>query len=104
MRPEFFPTVALTILGVDLLRYLLGAGLVWLVVNVFLRPRLAGRRILDAALRPGQIRHELGYSMSTVAVFAANGARSGCSPRTGSRASMETWQSTAGSGGGPAWA
>lgn len=74
MRPEFFPTVALTILGVDLLRYLLGAGLVWLVVNVFLRPRLAGRRILDAALRPGQIRHELGYSMSTVAVFAANGA------------------------------
>lgn len=65
--------VALTIVAVDLLRYLLGAGAVWLVVNVWLQRRLAARRILDATPRPGQIRHELTYSLSTVLIFAANG-------------------------------
>lgn len=66
--------VALTFLSIDLLRYLLGAGLVWLVVNVMLRQRLAGRRILDAQPRPGQVRREFAYSLSTVVIFAANGA------------------------------
>ena len=56
-----------------MLRYLLGAGLVWLVVNVLLQRRLAGRRILDGAPRPGQIGREISYSLSTVVVFAANG-------------------------------
>jgi sterol desaturase/sphingolipid hydroxylase (fatty acid hydroxylase superfamily) len=64
--------VALPVFAVDLLRYLLGAGLIWLVVAAF-RDRLAGRRILDAAVRPRQIRRELLYSMSTVLIFAANG-------------------------------
>lgn len=73
MPPAVFPDLALTILGIDLLRYLLGAGLVWLIVNVALRHRLAGRRIQGAAPRPGQIRHELAYSMATVVIFAANG-------------------------------
>jgi Delta7-sterol 5-desaturase len=66
--------VALTIWGIDLLRYLLGAGLVWLVVNVLLHRQLSSRRILDAQPRPGQVRREFAYSMSTVLVFAANGA------------------------------
>jgi len=74
MQTAFFPDIALTILAIDLLRYLLGAGLVWLVVNVLLQRRLAQRRILDARPRPGQVRHELTYSSSTVAIFAANGA------------------------------
>ena len=73
MEPALFPNVALTILGIDLLRYLLGAGLVWCVVNVMLRQRLAHRRILAASPRPGQVRHELVYSLATVAIFAANG-------------------------------
>jgi sterol desaturase/sphingolipid hydroxylase (fatty acid hydroxylase superfamily) len=74
MLPSFFPDIALTILAIDLLRYLLGAGLVWLFVNVLLQRRLASRRILDARPRPGQMHHELAYSLSTVAIFASNGA------------------------------
>ena len=73
MEPASFLNVALAILSVDLLRYLLGAGLVWLIVNVMLRRRLAARRILALEPRPGQVRHELAYSASTVAIFAANG-------------------------------
>lgn len=73
MDPASLPTVLLTILGVDFLRYLFGAGLVWLVVNVMLHRRLADRRILDAEPRPGQVRREFAYSVSTVVVFAANG-------------------------------
>lgn len=73
MPPSVFPDVALTIFAVDLLRYLLGVGLVWLVVNVALRRHLAGRRILDGAARPGQIGHELRYSLATVVIFAATG-------------------------------
>ena len=74
MQTPSFETVALSILGIDLLRYLLGAGLVWLVVNVLLRRQLAGRRILDGKARPRQIRRELVYSLSTVLIFAANGS------------------------------
>lgn len=73
MHDPTFPMLAASILAVDLLRYLLGAGLVWLVVQVLLARRLAGRRILDAAPRQGQVRREFVYSMSTVLVFAANG-------------------------------
>jgi len=73
MPPTVFPNLALTILAIDLLRYLLGAGLVWLVVNVALRQSLAQRRILDAAPRAGQLRHELTYSVATVVIFAGNG-------------------------------
>jgi sterol desaturase/sphingolipid hydroxylase (fatty acid hydroxylase superfamily) len=73
MPPAIFPDLALTILAIDLLRYLLGAGGVWLIVNRVLRRPLAARRILDATPRPGQVRHELAYSISTVAIFAASG-------------------------------
>ncbi len=74
MPPAFLPDIALTILSIDLLRYLLGAGMVWLVVNVVLKRRLARRRILDASARPGQVRHELSYSAATVLIFAATGS------------------------------
>ena len=73
METPSFLSVALSILGIDLLRYLLGAGLVWLVVNVLLHRWLADRRILGGAPRPGQIRREFIYSLSTVLIFAANG-------------------------------
>lgn len=73
MQTPSLPTLALGILGIDLLRYLLAAGLIWLLVNVLLRRRLADRRILDGAPRSGQMRHEFVYSLSTVLIFAANG-------------------------------
>lgn len=69
-----FWMVAASVWAVDLLRYLLGAGLVWLAVQVLWRQRLAPRRILQGGQpRPGQVRRELAYSMLTVLVFAANG-------------------------------
>lgn len=65
--------MALTVLMSDFLRYAIAAGSVWLFVNVLLGRRLAGRRILEAAPAPGQVRREIGYSLSTVLIFAANG-------------------------------
>lgn len=65
--------LVLTILTIDFLRYALAAGAVWLLVDVVFRRRLVARRILDGACRPGQIRREFTYSMSTVLIFAANG-------------------------------
>ena len=70
--PPLIP-LALTILTVDLLRYALVAGVVWLLVEVLFARRLAGRRILQATRRPGQVRREIVYSLSTVLIFASNG-------------------------------
>jgi sterol desaturase/sphingolipid hydroxylase (fatty acid hydroxylase superfamily) len=67
------PQLALTILTIDFLRYALGAGSVWLLVEVVLGRRLAGRRILEGVRQPGQIRREVTYSISTVVIFATNG-------------------------------
>jgi sterol desaturase/sphingolipid hydroxylase (fatty acid hydroxylase superfamily) len=73
MPEPSLPQMALTVLISDLLRYALATGTVWLFVHVLLRRRLARRRILDAAVSTGQIRREIAYSVSTVAIFAANG-------------------------------
>ena len=73
MQDASFATIALTIVSGDFLRYLIAAGTVWLLVSVVLRRRLHDRRILDGEPRPGQIRTEFIYSMSTVLIFAANG-------------------------------
>ncbi len=73
LMPPTLTQMALTVLISDFLRYALAAGAVWLVVQVLLRRRLASRRILDATSAPGQIRREIVYSLSTVAIFAANG-------------------------------
>lgn len=71
-EPSLF-NLALTILGIDFLRYVVAAGIVWLLVGVWLGQRIGHRRILDAAPQPGQIRREFTYSMSTVVIFASNG-------------------------------
>ncbi|MCW5635121.1 MAG: sterol desaturase family protein, partial [Rubrivivax sp.] len=73
MQDPSLPQVAATILVVDFLRYALAAGAVSLLVGVLLRRRLAGRRILHAAPASGQMRREIGYSLATVVIFAANG-------------------------------
>ena len=73
MQDPSLPQLAATVFFIDLLRYALAAGAVWLLVFVLLRRRLAGRRILDAAAAPGQVRREITYSLSTVVIFAATG-------------------------------
>lgn len=73
MPDPFLIHLALTMLSIDFLRYVLAAGLVWLIVEVLFRRRLARRRILDATRRPGQVRREFVYSMATIAIFATNG-------------------------------
>jgi Delta7-sterol 5-desaturase len=65
--------MALAVFTADLLRYLLAAGLVWLLVQRLLARRLAGRLILPGVPAAGQVRREIAYSLSTVAIFAANG-------------------------------
>lgn len=66
--------LAARVLAHDLLRYVLGAGGVYLVVNVVLATGpLAGRQI--RARRPGwrQMRREIVIGLRTVLVFTANG-------------------------------
>jgi lathosterol oxidase len=73
MQDPSIAAVAAGILASDLLRYLLGAGVVWLAVHFLFARRLADRRILDGTPKPGQARREFARSMSTVLIFAANG-------------------------------
>lgn len=57
----------------DLMRYVIGAGGVWLVINIALAARLARRKIQPG--RPGwpQFRREILASLRTVLVFAVTG-------------------------------
>lgn len=64
-----FPGVLLQ----DLLRYVLGAGGVYIVVNVALSSRLAFRKIRDRNPPRGQMRREILASLRTVVIFAAVG-------------------------------
>lgn len=57
----------------DLLRYVLGAGGVYLVVNLLLSSRLAARKIRGEQPPSGQIRREIIASLRTVLIFAAFG-------------------------------
>lgn len=61
------------IFGADLTRYLLGAGGVYLLINVLLARRLGARKIRKGAVSGRQIGIEVMASMRTVAIFAANG-------------------------------
>lgn len=61
------------VFGGDLLRYVLGAGGVYLVVNIWLAHRLAPRKIRDKPIPKGQIRREIMASLRTVLIFAATG-------------------------------
>ena len=61
------------IFGTDFLRYVLGAGGVFLVVNVGLSGLLAERRLGDRTPQRGQVRREILSSLRTVGVFATLG-------------------------------
>jgi sterol desaturase/sphingolipid hydroxylase (fatty acid hydroxylase superfamily) len=63
----------LNVLAGDLLRYLLGAGLVFLVLWKWLAKRLEHRRIAPDYPPTHQLRTEFAYSMTTVLIFAAVG-------------------------------
>ncbi|MEM9584232.1 MAG: sterol desaturase family protein [Pseudomonadota bacterium] len=72
------------VFGADLLRYLIGAGGVYLVINVALARHLSRQKIRTSGPPKGQIKRELIASFRTVMIFAATGtciafgARSGC--------------------------
>ena len=55
----------------DLVRYVAGAGGVYLIVNRLLARPLAARRIRRTSPPPGQMRREILASLRTVAVFAS---------------------------------
>lgn len=57
----------------DLLRYVIGAGGVWLVINVVLKNWIAHRRIRQRQASWLQIRREWLYSFRTVLIFTATG-------------------------------
>lgn len=65
-----FAQVALTILAHDSVRYIVGAGGVFLIVNGLLSHVLAGRRIRPRNLGRGQIARELVTSIRTILVFS----------------------------------
>ncbi len=68
--------IFLHILPNDFMRYLLGAGGVFLIVNVFLAGRLAGRKIRTKSPELEQMRREFIISMRTTVIFALSGVAS----------------------------
>ena len=67
--PERYPEVFV----LDLLRYVVGAGSVFFIVNIALARWLARRKIRITGPQKGQIKRELAASLRTVAIFAAFG-------------------------------
>ena len=61
------------IIAADLFRYVLGAGGVYLVINLALAARLRAHKIRAVDPPKGQIRREILASLRTVLVFALNG-------------------------------
>ena len=61
------------ILPNDFARYLIGAGGVFLAVNVALAPRLAGRKIRPSSPGAAQMRREFAASLRTTVVFTLAG-------------------------------
>lgn len=57
----------------DLLRYVLAAGIVYLLVHIVFAKALAPRRIQPRRAGPGQIRREILASLRSIAVFAIVG-------------------------------
>ncbi|GJL92387.1 sterol desaturase family protein [Hyphococcus sp.] len=68
--------VFLHILPNDLMRYLLGAGGVFLMVNVLFAGRLAGRKIREKSPNSQQMRREFLVSMRTTVIFSLSGVAS----------------------------
>lgn len=75
--------IFLHILPNDFARYLLGAGGVFLMVNVVFASRLAGRKIRPSSPKPGQMRREFAISMRTTLIFTLSGVASVMAARAG---------------------
>lgn len=71
------------VFGADLMRYVVGAGGVYAVVNIWLAARLARQKIRASGPVPGQLRRELLASLRTVAIFAGVGTTIGLGSRLG---------------------
>ncbi|MEM1163603.1 MAG: sterol desaturase family protein [Pseudomonadota bacterium] len=67
------PGIALATLGHDLFRYLIGAGGVWLIINIWLARPLALRKIRGESPPSSQMVREFMTSMRTVLIFATVG-------------------------------
>ena len=67
-------TLYLNIFTEDLLRYVIGAGGVYLVINLALRRLLERRQIREDRPKAAQICREIAASLRTVAIFAAVGS------------------------------
>lgn len=71
------------VFGADLLRYVLGAGGVYLTINLGLAARLAQQKVRACGPVPGQVLRELLASLRTVAIFAVVGTVIGLASRAG---------------------
>lgn len=73
MTHEDFASIIIGTITHDFLRYILGAGGVYLVINVALAGPLRNRKIRPDSPGWPQLRREIAVSMRTVMIFAANG-------------------------------
>ena len=70
---ETLLNVYIRVFPMDLLRYLIGAGGVYLLVNLGMKGVLAGRKIREGSPDKDQMWREFRSSMRTVAIFALTG-------------------------------
>ncbi len=70
----FIGRTYITVLPMDFIRYLLGAGGVYLIINLALSRALTGRKIREKSPEGAQMRREFWISMRTVAIFALIGS------------------------------
>ena len=71
------------VFGGDLLRYLLGAGGVYIAINLAMSRRLGDQKIGERKIPAGQMSREIRASLRTVAVFAATGTMIALGARIG---------------------
>lgn len=71
------------VFGADLLRYVLGAGGTYVILNVLLAGRLARQKIRSQSPPKGQILREVLASVRTVLIFAAAGTSIALGARSG---------------------
>lgn len=68
-----FISIYADVFGSDLLRYVLGAGGTYLLINILLARRIAGQKIRPSDPPKGQIQREIIASLRTVLIFTAAG-------------------------------
>ncbi|MEZ5913474.1 MAG: hypothetical protein R3D84_15660 [Paracoccaceae bacterium] len=71
------------VFGGDLLRYLLGAGGVYMAINLAMSRHLAGQKIGERNIPECQMPREIRASIRTVAIFAAAGTMIAVGARSG---------------------